>query len=128
MEDVQKTVNMYVNDAIRNRMAPEQVLYYSANAFGTTDAIGFKNRKLDVWDLKTGRTHASFDQLLRYVCFFLLEYNMGKLDGVDEIELRIYQGNGIKIHTPDRTEILPLLDKIVYFDQLVTQWRMEALS
>ena len=32
----QKTLNMYVNDAIGYKMTPEQVLYYSDNCFGTT--------------------------------------------------------------------------------------------
>ena len=35
----QKTLNMYVNDAIGYKMTPEQILYYSENCFGTADAI-----------------------------------------------------------------------------------------
>lgn len=31
----QKTLNMYVNDAIGFKMTPEQVLYYSDNCFGS---------------------------------------------------------------------------------------------
>ena len=38
-----KTLNLYVNDAIGFHMTPEQVLYYSENCFGTTDAICFRN-------------------------------------------------------------------------------------
>ena len=38
-----KTLNMYVNDAIGFKMTPEQPLYYSDNCFGTADAIAFKN-------------------------------------------------------------------------------------
>ena len=34
----QKTLNMYVNDAIGFKMIPEQPLYYSDNCFGTADA------------------------------------------------------------------------------------------
>ena len=37
----QKTLNMYVNDAIGFRMTPEQVLFYSENCFGTADTIAF---------------------------------------------------------------------------------------
>lgn len=37
----QKTLNMYVNDAIGFKMTPEQVLYYSDNCFGTADATAF---------------------------------------------------------------------------------------
>ena len=32
----QKTLNMYVNDAIGFKMIPEQPLFYSENCFGTT--------------------------------------------------------------------------------------------
>ena len=52
----QKTLNMYVNDAIGFKMSPEQVLYYSDNCFGTTDAISFRNGLLRIHDLKTGIT------------------------------------------------------------------------
>ena len=38
----QKTLNMYVNDAIGYKMTPEQILYYSPNCFGTADAISFR--------------------------------------------------------------------------------------
>ena len=38
----EKTLNRYVNDAIGYKMTPEQVLYYSDNCFGTTDAIAFR--------------------------------------------------------------------------------------
>lgn len=128
LEDVQKTLNMYVNDAISLRMRPEQVLYYSPNAFGTTDAIGFKDGFLRVHDLKTGRTKSDFDQLLAYVAYFLLEYNMGTVEGITDVELRIYQGNGVKVHVPTRPEIVALIDRIIFFDKLITEWRMEAMS
>ena len=52
----QKTLNMYVNDAIGFKMKPEQVLYYSDNCFGTADAIVFRNNLLRIHDLKTGFT------------------------------------------------------------------------
>lgn len=39
-----KTLNAYVNDAIGFRMDPEQVLFYSENCFGTTDAIAFNDK------------------------------------------------------------------------------------
>ena len=44
----QKTLNMYVNDAIGYKMTPEQILYYSPNCFGTTDAICFRNNFLRI--------------------------------------------------------------------------------
>lgn len=48
----QKTLNMYVNDAIGYKMTPEQVLYYSENCFGTADAISFRNGLLRIHDLR----------------------------------------------------------------------------
>ena len=50
----QKTLNMYVNDAIGYKMTPEQILYYSPNCFGTADAISFRKDILRIHDLKTG--------------------------------------------------------------------------
>src|SRR5436190_13794133 len=35
LSDHSGTVGMYINDAIRYRMVPEQVLFYSENCFGT---------------------------------------------------------------------------------------------
>lgn len=128
LEDVQKTLNMYVNDAISLRMKPEQVLYYSSNAFGTADAIGFNKGFLRVHDLKTGRSKADFDQLLAYVVYFLLEYNEGRVDGIDDVELRIYQGNAVKVHKPTKPEIVSLIDRVIFFDKLITEWRMEAMA
>ena len=65
----QKTLNMYVNDAIGYKMRPEQILYYSENCFGTADAIGFRNNSLRVHDLKTGEIPAHMEQLYIYVVF-----------------------------------------------------------
>ena len=42
----EKTLNMYVNDAIGFKMIPEQILVYSDNCFGTADAILFRNNFL----------------------------------------------------------------------------------
>lgn len=56
-----KTLNMYVNDAIGYKMTPEQVLYYSPNCFGTADTISFRNNFLRIHDLKTGETPAKME-------------------------------------------------------------------
>jgi len=45
-----KTLNMYVNDAIGFKMHTEQILYYSDNCFGTADAISFKKNLLRIHD------------------------------------------------------------------------------
>ena len=66
----QKTLNMYVNDAIGFKMKPEQVLYYSDNCFGTADAIVFRNNLLRIHDLKTGVTRAHMEQLEIYAALF----------------------------------------------------------
>ena len=75
----QKTLNMYVNDAIGYRMIPEQVLYYSDNCFGTADAISDLNHvaktgTLRIHDLKTGEIPAHMEQLEIYAALFCLEY------------------------------------------------------
>ena len=74
-----KTLNLYVNDAITYKMTPEQVLYFSENCFGTADAIGFRNNLLRIHDLKTGVTPAHMEQLEIYAALFCLEY--GKRPG-----------------------------------------------
>src|SRR6478735_2554298 len=71
-----KTINMYVNDGIGFRMIPEQVLYYSPNAFGTADTISFRKDLLRISDLKTGITPTSMRQLEVYTAFFCLEYRV----------------------------------------------------
>lgn len=63
----QKTLNMYVNDAISFRMVPEQILFYSENCFGTADTIVFRNGTLRIHDLKTGVVPAHMEQLEIYV-------------------------------------------------------------
>lgn len=112
-----KTLNMYVNDAIGFKMTPEQVLYYSDNAFGTADAICFRNNFLRIHDLKTGETKASMTQLEIYMAFFCLEYKY-KPNEIDA-ELRIYQNNAVEIETPHPDDIFRIMDKIVEFDKLI---------
>ena len=82
----QKTLNMYVNDAIGFKMVPEQPLFYSENCFGTTDAIAFRNRMLRIHDLKTGVIPAHMEQLEIYAALFCLEYKIKPAD--IEMELR----------------------------------------
>ncbi len=113
----QKTLNMYVNDAIGYKMTPEQLLYYSDNCFGTADAISFKQNMLRIHDLKTGEIPAHMEQLLIYASLFCLEYRVKPVD--IQIELRIYQRNEILVHEPGVDEILPIMDKIVCFDKVL---------
>lgn len=115
----QKTLNMYVNDAIGFKMAPEQVLYYSENCFGTADAIAFRNGLLRIHDLKTGIIPAHIEQLEIYAALFCLEYKIKPVD--IEMELRLYQGNEILYHKPTVEDIAPIIDKIITFDKVINK-------
>lgn len=119
----QKTLNMYVNDAIGFKMKPEQVLYYSDNCFGTADAIIFRNNLLRIHDLKTGVTKAHMEQLEIYAALFCLEYKKRPSD--IDMELRIYQNNEIIIYNPTAEDIVPIMDKIITFDKLLDKIKME---
>ena len=119
-----KTLNMYVNDAIGFRMKPEQTLFYSPNAFGTADAISFKNDILRISDLKTGVTPASMNQLLVYDAYFCLNYSIRPGD-IEHVH-RIYQSNEIIEATPRADDIAPIMDKIVRFDKIITSLKEEA--
>lgn len=120
----QKTLNMYVNDAIGYKMTPEQLLYYSENCFGTADAISFRNKELRIHDLKTGTTKTHMEQLMIYAALFCLEYK--KKPSNIKIELRIYQNNEVLIHNPEVDEIAPIMDKIIQFDKLIKEINSEG--
>lgn len=117
-----KTLNMYVNDAIGFKMTPEQPLYYSENCFGTADAISFKNDFLRIHDLKTGEIPASIHQLEIYASLFCLEYDIRPSD--ISMELRIYQSDQVLVSNPTVEDIAPIMDKIVIFDKRIQQIKM----
>ena len=118
-----KTLNMYVNDAIGYRMTPEQVLYYSDNCFGTADSISFKDGLLRIHDLKTGVTPAHMEQLEIYSALFCLEYKIKPAD--IDIELRIYQSDDIMIFNPTVEDIVPIMDKIITSDKIISKIKTE---
>lgn len=118
-----KTLNMYVNDAIGFKMKPEQILYYSENCFGTADAICFRNSTLRIHDLKTGVTPTHIEQLLVYASLFCLEYRVKP--GDISMELRIYQNDEIVVHKPEVDEIAPIIDKIITFDKVLKKIQAE---
>ena len=118
-----KTLNMYVNDAIGYRMTPEQVLYYSDNCFGTADSISFKDGLLRIHDLKTGATPAHMEQLEIYAALFCLEYKIKPAD--IDIELRIYQSDDIMIFNPTVEDIVPIMDKIITSDKIISKIKTE---
>lgn len=119
----QRTLNMYVNDAIGFGMTPEQVLFYSENCFGTTDAISFNKNFLRIHDYKSGVTPAKMEQLMIYAALFCLEYRVKP--GEIGMELRLYQSDDILVANPTAEDIAPIMDKIITFDKLITKIKSE---
>ena len=119
----QKTLNMYVNDAIGFAMTPEQVLYYSDNVFGTTDAISFRGNTLRIHDYKSGYIPAHMEQLRIYMALFCLDYQQdpNKISS----ELRIYQNDDVMIENPDPQEIEYIMNKIRVFDGIINRLKVE---
>lgn len=124
LPDTEQTLNMYVNDSIGYGMTPEQVLYYSPNAFGTADSICFENNVLRIFDLKTGTIPAHVQQLEVYAAYFCLEY--GKDPEQIDMDLRLYQNNVIVNHEPNPETIQYIMDKIIDFDQIINNIRLEG--
>lgn len=119
----QKSLNLYVNDAIGFKMLTEQTLYYSPNCFGTADAISFRDNFLRIHDLKTGKTQASIKQLEIYAALFCLEYDFNP-SSID-IELRLYQYDEVLVHEPEPEEIMYIMDKIKEFDKRIEILKLE---
>jgi hypothetical protein len=123
----------YVNDAIGYGMTPEVILYYSDVCFGTADAIKFDEKKgfLRIHDLKSGATPTHFEQLMVYVAYFCLEYNVRP--GDIETELRIYQepndknkyDTDVRIYIPSTDEIVPIMDKAVTFTKAIHDYNLK---
>ena len=105
-----KTLYAYVNDAMGFKMSTEVVLYYSPYFFGTADAISFRNNKLRIHDLKTGKS-GHMEQLEVYAALFCLEYKIKP--GDIQMELRLYKDNEVIVHEPTAEDILPIMDKIM---------------
>lgn len=117
LPEVPKTLNMYVNDCIGWGMIPEQLLFYTNNAFGTADAISFRENVLRVSDLKTGETPAGPLQLIAYSALFCLEYRMKPIE-LERIELRIYQNDECVEYLADPVEVMLVIDKYISFNKL----------
>lgn len=123
----------YVNDAIDLDLVPEQLLFYSMNAYGTADTIGFEefgnheqySGYLRIHDFKSGVSKTSVDQLYVYAAFFCLEYSFRpyEIDG----ELRIYQGENIRAYELDRGHLANVYDKTRYSNKIIEQRRMGGL-
>ena len=120
----QKTLNMYINDAIGFRMNVEQPLFYSINCFGTADSISFRNNKLRIHDLKTGVTRVSMKQLEVYTALFCLEYRYEPSE--IETELRIYKDDEVLVHIPDPEVIKSIMSTIARFDKKIDELKEDA--
>ena len=118
-----KTLYSYVNDAIGFRMDTEVVLYYSDYFFGTADAISFRDNVLRIHDLKTGKGPVHIEQLMIYAALFCLEYKV-KPSEID-MELRIYQSDNVFYHNPTAEDIVPIIDKIISFDKIIANIKLE---
>jgi hypothetical protein len=117
LPNTQQTLNMYVNDCIGYRMKTEQILFYSYNAFGTADAIDFRDRLLKIFDLKNGVTPTKETQLEVYAAFFCLEYKVRPAE--IEYDLRIYQNDEIYAFETDPDRIAHIIDRIIQFNKLI---------
>lgn len=120
-----KTINMYVNDAIGFGMSPEVLLYYSPYCFGTADSIGVRKNVLRIHDLKTGITPAHMEQLYIYAALFCLEYRYKPSD-FETIETAIYQSDSILIDNPTSEIIVPIMDKIEHYNKILTKLDVEG--
>lgn len=118
-----KTLNMYVNDAIGFKMSPEVVLYYSDNCFGTADTISFRDNFLRIHDYKSGTSPTHMEQPLIYAALFCLEYRIKP--STIHTELRIYQNNDIEICEPVEGEIEAIMETICTFDPIITKIKIE---
>lgn len=123
LANTKTALNRYVNDAIGFRMQPEQILYYSENAFGTADAIAFRKNFLRIHDLKTGVSPVYMKQLEIYAALFCLEYDIQPAS--IGMELRIYQLEETMIHHPEPQTILEVMEKIVKFDAKIEKIKSE---
>lgn len=117
------TVSLYVNHSIGFRMRPEQPLVYSPNAFGTPDAIAYRNKVLRIHDLKTGAALGSFYQLRCYAALFFLEYREDPFK--TKTILRIYQNDDYTEEIADPGDIKSIMEKYKYRDKQVDRLNAE---
>lgn len=131
-----QTINAYVNDAIGFRMTPEVVLFATELAFGTADAIGYRQEfdddindtimVLRISDLKTGTTRTTIRQLYIYSAYFCIEY---KVDPFQiKTVLRIYQNDEVKEEVADPNEIEAIMRKTLRASDIVDVLREEEYS
>jgi hypothetical protein len=118
------TMNLYVNDCIGFRMTPEQVLFFTPNAFGTADAISFRDNVLRISDLKTGVLSVGPRQLEVYAAYFCLEYGIDPFS-IDAYEFRIYQNDAVHEYAGDPADIRFIMEKVKSHDKRINALREE---
>lgn len=124
-----QTLNLYINDCIGYRMETEVVLFYSWYAFGTADAIQFRQESdgrfvLRIFDLKTGTSKASFQQLIAYAALFCLEYDVKPM--TIDYDLRIYQNDQAYLYDTDPEEVAHVMDRYIEANALITDYQKEV--
>lgn len=113
--------NSFVNDAIGYKMDSEVLLYYSANCYGTADAISFTEGRLRIHDLKTGTSSvASMNQLLIYAALFVLDYGVSTRE-LKGAELRIYQNSEVTEFFPSPKDVFDVAGIIVQSDKIISK-------
>ena len=125
LEETGQTLNLYVNDAIGFRMLPEQVLFYSPDAFSTADAITDRDKFLRVHDLKTGLIEATVRQLEVNAAHYCLEYREDPFQ-LEGMEFRIYQNDDYKVYEGDPHTITQIMETTKLFSEHIAKLRAEA--
>lgn len=124
------TISMYVNDAIKYGMEPERALFFSMDCYGTADAIGFEiypeplgdvRGFLRIFDLKTGVTPCSVEQLYIYAAVFCLEYDFRPYE--IEGELRIYQNDDVQCWPIELVTLTEVISVILSHQSVIDEYR-----
>lgn len=127
------TISMYVNDAIKYGMEPERALFFSMDCYGTADAIGFEIYDepngnalgfLRIFDLKTGVSPCSVEQLYVYAAVFCLEYDYRPYE--IEGELRLYQNDDIDCYEIDVVTLTEVISIILSHQSTIDEYRLEV--
>lgn len=119
-EETFGTVKTYINDCITFKMETEVLVDFSDNFFGTADSVRFDGKRLLIFDLKTGTAAAKIEQPIIYACLYLLKYHLAP-ENVP-VEVRLYQNNDILRATPDASELIPVMNKIIHFDKIMNEY------
>lgn len=127
------TLSKYVNDVIAHEMEPEKALFFSMDCYGTADAIGFEIYRepidnvlgyLRIYDLKTGVSPCSVEQLYIYAAVFCLEYDYRPYE--IEGELRLYQNDDIDCYEIDRVTLTEVMSIILSHQRIIDEYRLEG--